>query len=208
MVAPVHEVKDLSLSTLRRQLEESRALLGAHLPVYQIHSATVESGILEDAAVREELARLWADGMLIGLTTTGPGQGETIERTLEVGGFDTVQATWNLLERSAGPALKAAHAAGLGVIIKETVANGRLTGREDIPLLRDLAVRRSSPRTRWHSRLCWRSPAPGWCSAAPPPARCSRATSTPWRSRSTPNSWSDWPRFRRIRRRIGPPDRP
>lgn len=41
--------------------------------------------------------------------------------------FDTVQATWNLLERSAGPALQRAHDAGSGVIVKEALANGRLT---------------------------------------------------------------------------------
>jgi aryl-alcohol dehydrogenase-like predicted oxidoreductase len=38
-----------------------------------------------------------------------------------------VQATWNLLEPSAGPALAEASAAGWGVIVKEAVANGRLT---------------------------------------------------------------------------------
>ena len=62
--------------------------------------------------------------MAIGFTTTGARQAETIERALEVGGFDAVQSTWNLLDRSAGPALEAAHAAGLGVIIKEALANG------------------------------------------------------------------------------------
>lgn len=137
--APVHEVKDLSLATLRRQLQESRGLLGAHLRLYQIHSATTESGVLEDTAVLEELGRLRAGGLFIGLTVTGPRQRETIERALEVGAFDAVQATWNLLERSAGPALAAAHAAGLGVIVKEAVANGRLTARGDTPLLLEVA---------------------------------------------------------------------
>ena len=33
------EVKDLSAATLRRQLAESRAILGPHLRLYQIHSA-------------------------------------------------------------------------------------------------------------------------------------------------------------------------
>ena len=47
--------------------------------------------------------------------------------------FDAVQATWNLLERSAGAALEEAHSAGLGVIIKEGLANGRLTPRNDDP---------------------------------------------------------------------------
>jgi aryl-alcohol dehydrogenase-like predicted oxidoreductase len=41
--------------------------------------------------------------------------------------FACVQATWNLLEPSAGPALAEARAAGWGVIVKEAVANGRLT---------------------------------------------------------------------------------
>src|SRR5262249_40092609 len=52
---------------------------------------------------------------------------ETIERALGVGLFDTVQATWNLLETSATHALERAHAAGVGVVIKEALGNGRLT---------------------------------------------------------------------------------
>ena len=51
--------------------------------------------------------------------------------------FDAVQATWNLLERSAGAALAAAHDAGLGVIVKEALANGRLTPRNDAPEFAD-----------------------------------------------------------------------
>jgi aryl-alcohol dehydrogenase-like predicted oxidoreductase len=124
--ADQHEVKDLSADNLRRQAGESRALLGDHLGLYQIHSATLESGVLDDAAVRDELARLPDQGLKIGFTVTGPRQRETIEHALEVGGFDTVQATWNLFERSAGPALAAAHDEGLGVIVKEALANGRV----------------------------------------------------------------------------------
>ena len=127
--APVNEVKDLSLSNLRRQFLESSGLLGPFLRLYQIHSATTESGVLEDGGVLEELERLKAGGLAIGLTVTGPKQAETITRALEVGIFDCVQATWNLLERSAGPALAAAHEAGAGVIVKEALANGRLTER-------------------------------------------------------------------------------
>jgi aryl-alcohol dehydrogenase-like predicted oxidoreductase len=40
-----------------------------------------------------------------------------------------VQSTWNLLETSAAGALAEAHAAGLRVVVKEGVANGRLTDR-------------------------------------------------------------------------------
>src|SRR4051795_8374998 len=133
------EVKDLSVHALRRQLGETRALLGDHLSLYQIHSATIESGVLDDHAVRAELDALRGTGVAIGLTTTGPDQAATIDRALAVDGFDCVQATWNLLEPSAGPALARAHDAGLGVIVKEALANGRLTGRAAPPVLRQVA---------------------------------------------------------------------
>jgi aryl-alcohol dehydrogenase-like predicted oxidoreductase len=136
-----HEVKDLSVTTLRRQLAESHELLGSHLGLYQIHSATLESGVLDDGAVLEELMRLRETGLAIGLTVTGARQAETIEHALEIPVFDTVQATWNLLEHSAGPILAEAHKAGLGVIVKEALANGRLTARGDVPGLLELAER-------------------------------------------------------------------
>ncbi|MBV8946332.1 MAG: aldo/keto reductase [Solirubrobacterales bacterium] len=128
----VHEVKDLGAENFRRQLAETRELLGDHLRLYQIHSATLDSGVLDDREVLGELAALRAGGVRIGFTTSGPRQADTIERALEVGGFDTVQSTWNLFERSAGAALVRAHEAGLGVIIKEALANGRLTERGDV----------------------------------------------------------------------------
>jgi aryl-alcohol dehydrogenase-like predicted oxidoreductase len=137
--AAVNEVKDLSVAALRRQLAESRELLGANLRLYQIHSATLESGVLGDRAVLDALAHLRASGVSIGLTVTGPRQAETIDRALEIGGFDTVQATWNLLEQGAGSALRAAHGEGLGVVVKEPVANGRLTARGGVAELADAA---------------------------------------------------------------------
>ena len=141
--AESHEEKDLSVDNLRQQTAESRELLGDHLALYQIHSATLESGVLDDAAVLDELARLREQGLRIGFTVTGPRQLETIERALVVGGFDTVQATWNLLERSAGPALAAAHDQGVGVIVKEALANGRLL--EHVPDTVALAAVLSQP---------------------------------------------------------------
>jgi aryl-alcohol dehydrogenase-like predicted oxidoreductase len=138
------EVKDLSAATLRRQLAESRALLGPHLRLYQIHSATLESGVLEDREVLDELERLRRNGLAIGVSVTGDRQAETIRRALEVEVFDTVQATWNLLERSAGAALAEAHDAGLGVIVKEVLANGRLTARGGDSLLAQIAAERGT----------------------------------------------------------------
>jgi aryl-alcohol dehydrogenase-like predicted oxidoreductase len=127
MDEPVQERKDLSPATFRRQLAETRELLGDRLNLYQIHSATIESGVLDDDELLAELATLRRSGVAVGVTVTGPRQAETIDRALEVGIFDTVQATWNLLERSVEPALRRAHDAGLGVIVKEVLANGRLT---------------------------------------------------------------------------------
>jgi len=138
--APVHEVKRLTLDTLRRQAVESCVILGPRLALYQIHSATLESGVLDDCAVLTELARLRGKGLCVGLTVTGPQQAATIRRALAVridgvALFQTVQATWNLFEPSAGEALAEASAAGYGVIVKEVLANGRLTDRFGGPAL-------------------------------------------------------------------------
>lgn len=136
--ADKHEVKEHSLPVLTRQIAESRALLGDQLNIYQIHSATLASGVLENQPVLDELARLRADGLLIGLSLSGSNQAETLWKALEIEAdgvllFASVQATWNLLEQSAGAALSAAHDAGLGVIVKEALANGRLTPRNTNP---------------------------------------------------------------------------
>lgn len=129
-----HEVKEHSLPVLQRQWQESRALLGNQLDIYQIHSATLDSGVLENEAVLAELARLRNTGTVIGLSLSGTGQTDTLWRALaiEFDGqhlFGSVQATWNILEQSTTAVLTAAHEAGLGVIIKEALANGRLTPR-------------------------------------------------------------------------------
>jgi aryl-alcohol dehydrogenase-like predicted oxidoreductase len=135
------EVKHHDVGTFRRQLEETRANLGDRLALYQIHSATPDSGVLENDAVLEALAGLRAEGVAIGLSTSGTSQGETLERALRLDLFDAAQVTWNLHERAAGPALARAHDAGLGVIVKEALANGRLATREAHPALVAVADR-------------------------------------------------------------------
>ncbi len=153
--AEVHEVKDHSLAVLTRQWGETQQTLGDRLDLYQIHSATLESGVLERTDVLEALSELRAGGTFVGLTVSGPNQREVIERALEVtiDGvrlFDTVQATWNLLEPSTTPALASAYAAGMGVIVKEALANGRLTPKNDNPDFRDqmATLKREADRLR------------------------------------------------------------
>jgi aryl-alcohol dehydrogenase-like predicted oxidoreductase len=136
--AETHEIKEHSLGRLERQITESRAILGAQLDLYQIHSATLATGVLEDRQVLERLAELKREGLKIGLTVTGVDQADTARRAIEVvveGAplFDSMQATWNVLERSAEAALAEAHRASVRVIVKEGLANGRLTERNRDP---------------------------------------------------------------------------
>jgi aryl-alcohol dehydrogenase-like predicted oxidoreductase len=132
--ATQHEVKDHSLAAFERQLAESTERLGRYLSLYQIHSVTAESKTLEDKALIDAIARLRDGGIRAGLSVSGAGQAVAIRRSLEVRRdgervFDSVQATWNLLERGAESALQDAHDAGMKVVVKETLANGRLSGK-------------------------------------------------------------------------------
>ncbi|WUH92014.1 aldo/keto reductase [Streptomyces sp. NBC_00433] len=125
---PVQEVKDHSAAALDRQWPQTEALLGPWLRLYAVHSATLESGILDDAGVLRELAGL---PVPVGLSLSGPRQADTLRKALKVRVdgrpvFSAVQATWNLLEPSAGAALAEAKAAGWTVVVKEALANGRL----------------------------------------------------------------------------------
>jgi aryl-alcohol dehydrogenase-like predicted oxidoreductase len=88
-----HEVKDLSVEHFRTQWRETRELLGDYVGLYQIHSATLESGVLDDPAVRHELEALRARGIRVGLTVTGAEQAPTIDRALATGGSLRVAAT-------------------------------------------------------------------------------------------------------------------
>src|SRR2546423_8439392 len=132
--AAQHEVKDHSLAAFERQLAESLERLGRYLSLYQVHSVTAESKTLEDNTLIDAIARLRGRGIRAGLTVSGGGQDVAIRRSLEVRRdgervFDSVQATWNLFERGAESALGEAQAAGMKVVVKESLANGRLSHR-------------------------------------------------------------------------------
>src|SRR5580692_6319084 len=115
--APRQEVKEHSLAMFTTQLAQSQALLGGRLTLYQVHSLTLDSGLFADAALLSALSRLRAGGVLIGLSTSGPHQAETIRRALPVTVdgqqlFTAAEVTWNLLEPSVGSAAAEAAAAG------------------------------------------------------------------------------------------------
>ena len=127
-----HEVKDHSAAHLRQQWPESDDLVGSHLRLYQVHSATFDSGILDNVETHEALAALKRDrGWALGLSVSSPAQGHVVDAALkiEVDGerlFDAVQATYNVFEQAPGPSLTAAHAQGCTIIVKEAMANGRV----------------------------------------------------------------------------------
>jgi aryl-alcohol dehydrogenase-like predicted oxidoreductase len=148
--AEVHEHKELTLARFHEQIEESTELLGPHLDLYQIHSATIESGCLDDERLLAALVdgRRAARYRAVGLTLSGPRAADALAKAIDAVAegervFDTVQATFNVLDPSLAGPLARAHGAGLGVIAKEIFANGRLTDTnerpEDTGLLRSLA---------------------------------------------------------------------
>jgi aryl-alcohol dehydrogenase-like predicted oxidoreductase len=129
--AAVNEVKEHTLAMFTSQLEQTRARLGSRLALYQVHSLTEDSPLLGDQQLLAAMARLRDAGVLIGLSTSGPRQADTLGRALgvRVGGrplFAAAQVTWNLLEPTVAAAAAEASQAGWAVLVKEAVANGRL----------------------------------------------------------------------------------
>jgi len=142
--AAQHEAKEHSLTRFSVQWKETVALLGDAVSLYQVHSLTPDSPVFADVALLAALAELAAAGVRIGFSTSGPRQSEAIERglALEVSGqrvFTAVQSTWNVLETSAESVLRQAHNDGNLVMLKETLANGRLAVRPP-RLLAELAT--------------------------------------------------------------------
>ena len=136
--APTQEVKDHSLEAFQRQLEETRELLGSYLALYQIHSVTPESPALKDAQLLQELGALRDTGVSIGLSTSGPQQAQVLDAVsdITIDGrplFSAVQTTWNLLETSTTDAIGHLADNRTVIIIKEALANGRLTAAGDHP---------------------------------------------------------------------------
>ena len=136
--ATIHEVKEHSLAKLKQQWDFSKQLL-PYLKVYQIHSATLETGVLENTAVLDHLAFLKKTHQLkIGLTTTGTNQVAVIKkaRTILVDGeslFDVFQVTYNFLDQSLQEIANELTLQNKQIVIKEALANGRIFRNENYP---------------------------------------------------------------------------
>ncbi len=136
--AIVHEVKEHSVTKLNEQWEVSKELL-PFLQVYQVHSATLETGVLKNKEVKAQLASLKEKyGLKIGITTTGDQQVEVIKKAMEVeiGGqplFEAFQVTYNVLDQSLLSISDDLIREGRSVIIKEALANGRLFRNDSYP---------------------------------------------------------------------------
>ncbi|MFD2726989.1 aldo/keto reductase [Hyunsoonleella rubra] len=126
-----HEVKEHSLEKLKEQWDVSKQLL-PRLKYYQVHSATFESGILENQSVINELHRIKkATNLKIGITASGANQKEIVSIALKIkveneALFDSFQVTYNVFEQDAFQILNTALSQGKSVIVKEALANGRV----------------------------------------------------------------------------------
>jgi len=129
--AKEHEVKEHSLNKLNQQWEISKQLL-PNLKYYQIHSATLESGVLENKAVLERLFQLKEEYTIkVGLTTTGSNQTEVLRKAMDIHRngarlFDVSQCTYNVLDQSIYDLGREIILDRKQLVIKEALANGRL----------------------------------------------------------------------------------
>ena len=136
--AKVHEVKEHSLDKLKEQWQVSKQLL-PYLKVYQIHSATLETGVLENEAVLNYLSYLKnTHHIKMGISTTGANQVEVIKKALDVkvdgeNLFDVFQVTYNLLDQSLKEVSSLLLKENKTVVIKEALANGRIFRNENYP---------------------------------------------------------------------------
>jgi len=141
--AKVHEIKEHSLKKINEQWEVSKQLF-PYLKYYQIHSATFESGVLENDGVLERLFQLKQENNLkVGLTTTGNNQTEVAQKAIDVhiNGeqlFEVFQCSYNILDQSIYELDLQLISDGKQLVIKEALANGRLFPNVAYPAYRHL----------------------------------------------------------------------
>ncbi len=141
--ASIHEVKDHSLEQLIKQWEVSKELL-PNLSTLQIHSATFDTGILENEAVLQKLAEIKTKyNLRIGITTSGDNQVDVLKKSLEINVdnqplFEVFQVTYNILEQSLSSITHLLKKNQNRIVIKEGLANGRLLPNSNYPFYQQL----------------------------------------------------------------------
>ena len=136
--ADIHELKDHTVDQLVKQWEDSKILF-PNLTTLQIHSATFESGVLENEAVLQKMATLKSkQNIRIGISVSGDNQVAILKRALEIKIdnqplFEVFQVTYNILDQSLLSILDLIKKKGNRLIIKEALANGRLLPNASYP---------------------------------------------------------------------------
>ncbi|MFT7119920.1 MAG: aryl-alcohol dehydrogenase-like predicted oxidoreductase [Neolewinella sp.] len=137
-LATQHEVKEHSLKKLDEQWEKSKSLL-PFLSVYQIHSATFETGVLDNIPVLRRLSSLREEfGIVLGITTSGANQVDVLHKAMnvEVDGkslFDVFQVTYNVFDQDLVTVADEISKRNKRVVVKEALANGRVFPNGDYP---------------------------------------------------------------------------
>ena len=158
--------------SIERSLAGTLEKLGTdHLDLYQLHNritmaraSMALSLSLEDVlgprGVVETLRRVRDEGTVRFIGCTGLGEAEAVRAVMREGGLDTVQAYYNLLNRSAaeplppgsglhdhGQIIPLAAEQGMGVIAIRNLAGGALSGEGlDRPALTESLVARDAER--------------------------------------------------------------
>ena len=121
---------DFSAAATRASVERSLRRLGvATLDAVLIHSSGADQAILEQEAVLPTLRDLQKAGLVraVGMSTkTAAGGLRAVECC------DLVMATYNLRQREELPVIRAAHAAGKGVLIKKGLLSGYLSDLTEV----------------------------------------------------------------------------
>ena len=126
---PFHS-NDLNERAVRQRIQEAcegslKHLQTDYIDIYQLHANPPEHTM---PAVMDELTRLKENGKVraIGISTSNI---EVIQKLMQFGDVGMVQMQYSMLERRGEPVLRFAEAEGLGVLLRNPIGSGALSGK-------------------------------------------------------------------------------